>query len=190
VNRPDWVFFMAAGLGILFFGIIEGIVIGVVLSLLLLVARSSRPAARRLGFDPGSRTFLDPSRHDGVQEIPGVLVVRLDGPLFFADAQRFHDEIAAMVSAAGDGLRAVVIDGDAISQTDTDGADVVIALARELRAVGVTLSFARVGLEISALWERAGAVDAVGAERFFPTVRAAVEAVRPDEDGPTEHSPV
>ena len=50
VNRPDWVFFMGAGLGILFFGIIQGIVIGVVLSLLLLVARAS---------DPGS----PPARH-------------------------------------------------------------------------------------------------------------------------------
>jgi SulP family sulfate permease len=190
VNRPDWVFFMAAGLGILFFGIIQGIVIGVVLSLLLLVARASRPATRRLGFDPRSRTFLDPSRHDGVEEIPGVLVVRLDGPLFFADAQRFHDEIDAMVSAAGDDLTAVVIDGDAISQTDTDGADIVIALAEELRKVDVTLSFARVDRQIRDLWERAGAVDAVGAERFFPTVRAAVEAVQPDGEGPTAHTPV
>jgi SulP family sulfate permease len=149
-----------------------------------MVARASRPAVRRLGFDPDSRAFRDSSRHEGVQEIPGVLVVRMDGPLFFADAQRFHDEIDAMVSAAGDGLGAVVIDGDAISQTDTDGADVVIALARELRAVGVTLSFARVDREVRGLWERAGAVDAVGAERFFPTVRAAVEAVGPNGGGP------
>jgi MFS superfamily sulfate permease-like transporter len=177
VNRADWVFYVAAGLGILFFGIIQGIVIGVVLSLLLLVARASRPAARRLGFDRRSRTFRDPRRHEGVEEIPGVLVVRLDGPLFFADAQRFHDELEGMVSASGDGLRAVVIDGDAISQTDTDGADIVIAIAQELRATGVSLSFARVDLDVLGLWERAGAVEAVGPERFFPTVRAAVESI-------------
>jgi high affinity sulfate transporter 1 len=181
VNRADWVFYIAAGLGILFFGIIQGIVIGVVLSLLLLVARASRPAARRLGFDPRSRTFRDPRRHEGVEEIPGVLVVRLDGPLFFADAQRFHDELEGMVSAGGDGLRAVVIDGDAISQTDTDGADIVIAIAQELRATGVSLSFARVDLDVLGLWERAGAVEAVGPERFFPTVRAAVESIASSE---------
>jgi high affinity sulfate transporter 1 len=177
VNRPDWVFYVAAGLGILFFGIIQGIVIGVVLSLLLLVARASHPAARRLGFDPGSTTYRDPTRHEGVEEIPGVLVVRLDGPLFFADAQRFHDELEGMVSEAGDDLAAVVIDGDAISQTDTDGADILIDLAKELRAVGVSLSFARVGLDVLGLWERAGVMEAVGSERFFPTVRAAVDAV-------------
>jgi high affinity sulfate transporter 1 len=188
VNRPDWIFYIAAGLGILFFGIIQGIVIGVVLSLLLLVARASRPAARRLGFDPESRTFLDPRRHEGVEDIPGVLVVRLDGPLFFADAQRFHDELEAMVSVAGEELKAVVIDGDAISQTDTDGADIVIAIAKELRAVGISLSFARVDLEVRSLWERAGVVEAVGTERFFSTIRDAVEAVAsgamsPSQDG-------
>jgi high affinity sulfate transporter 1 len=179
VNRPDWVFYVAAGLGILFFGIIQGIVIGVVLSLLLLVARASRPAVRRLGFDPASRAFRDPERHEGVEEIPGVLVVRLDGLLFFADAQRFHDELVRMVAASGDGLRAVVIDGDAISQTDTDGADIVIEIAKELGAAGVTLSFARVDREVHDLWERAGVSDAVGPGRFFPTVRAAVDAATP-----------
>jgi high affinity sulfate transporter 1 len=179
VNRPDWVFYVAAGLGILFFGIIEGIVIGVVLSLLLLVARASRPAARRLGFDPASGTYLDPRRHEGVQEIPGVLVVRLDGPLFFADAQRFHDEIGEMVTLT-DGLTAVVIDADAISQSDTDGADIVITIAEELRASDVSLLFARVDQEIRGLWQRAGVMEAVGAERFYPTVRAAVEAITPD----------
>jgi high affinity sulfate transporter 1 len=179
VNRPDWVFYVAAGLGILFFGIIQGIVIGVVLSLLLLVARASRPAARRLGFDPTSGTYLDPRRHEGVQEIPGVLVVRLDGPLFFADAQGFHDELMGMVSAT-DHVTAVVIDGDAISQSDTDGADIVITIAKELRASDVSLSFARVDQEIRELWRRAGVMEAVGPERFFPTVRAAVDAVTSD----------
>jgi high affinity sulfate transporter 1 len=177
VNRADWAFYIAAAIGILFLGVIQGILIGVVLSLLLLVARSSHPAARRLGFDPKSSTFLDPRRHEGAQEIPGVLVVRLDGPLFFADAQRVHDELDRMVAEAGEGLTAVVIDGDAISQTDTDGADIVITIARELQAAGVSLSLARVDLEVRSLWERAGVVDVIGAEAFFPTVRAAVDAV-------------
>jgi sulfate permease, SulP family len=62
VNRPDWIFFMGAMLGILFLGIIQGIVIGVALSLLLLVARASRPGIRRLGRKPGSDAYLDAER--------------------------------------------------------------------------------------------------------------------------------
>ncbi len=65
VNRADWVFFMGAGLGILFFGIIQGILIGVVLSLLLLIARSSRTSVRRLGYDPDSGTYHATARAEG-----------------------------------------------------------------------------------------------------------------------------
>jgi high affinity sulfate transporter 1 len=176
VNRPDWVFFVAAALGILFFGIIQGIVIGVILSLLLLVARASRPATRRLGFDPESHAYLDLRRHEGIEQIAGVLIVRLDGPLFFADAHRFHDELISMISASEVEVAAVVIDGDAISQTDTDGADILIAIAEELRAVDMSLSFARVELEVRDLWERADVMDAVGRDRFFPTIREAVDS--------------
>jgi hypothetical protein len=98
-------------------------------------------------------------------------------PLFFADAQRFHDELSSMVSAPGREVKAVVIDGDAIRRTDTDGVDIVITIAKELEATGISLSFARVDLEVRRLWEPAGVLEAVGPECFFPTVRAAMEAV-------------
>ena len=90
VNRADWVFFMGAGLGILCFGIIQGIVIGVVLSLLLLIARSSRTSVRELGTSPTTGTYHEAQRHEGLEAIPGVLIARVDGPLFFADADRFR----------------------------------------------------------------------------------------------------
>src|SRR5215218_5573748 len=88
VNRADWVFFMGAGLGILFLGIIQGILIGVVLSLLLLIARASRTSVRRLGYDPGSGTYHAVARSGGLQTTPDVLIVRIDGPLFFGVADR------------------------------------------------------------------------------------------------------
>jgi sulfate permease, SulP family len=79
VNRADWVFFMGAGLGILCFGIIQGIIIGVVLSLLLLIARASQTAVRRLGRDPTSDAYLDITGREGLETTPGILVVRIDG---------------------------------------------------------------------------------------------------------------
>ena len=62
VSRSDWLCYMAAGLGILFFSIIQGIVIGVVLSLLLLIAHASRPALRRMGQAPSGRTPISTRR--------------------------------------------------------------------------------------------------------------------------------
>ena len=78
---------MGAMAGILFFGIIPGIVIGVVLSLLLLIARASRPGCPPAR--PAIRTPTPTSISSAIPDLettPGVLVVRIDGPLFFADA--------------------------------------------------------------------------------------------------------
>ena len=92
MNRADWVFFMGAGLGILCFGIIQGILIGVVLSLLLLIARSSRTLGARARPRPDHRRpTTTPQRHEGLESRSRAsLVVRVDGPLFFADADRFR----------------------------------------------------------------------------------------------------
>jgi MFS superfamily sulfate permease-like transporter len=178
VNRPDFVFFMGAGLGILFFGIIQGIVIGVVLSLLLLIGRASNPGIRLLRKDPDSDAYLDVDRYHGLKETPGIVVVRVDGPLFFADANRFRDRIRELVEAEQTPVHAVVIDAEAISQTDTDGADILIELASELSSQGASLLLARVEASILDLWRRAGAIEAIGEEHVFHTVFDAVEDSR------------
>jgi high affinity sulfate transporter 1 len=180
VNLADWVFFMGAMLGILFFGIIQGILIGVVLSLLLLVARASNPSIRTMGREAGTDSYLEFDRYDGLESTPGVLIVRVDGPLFFADANRFRDGIKKLIDDAEDPVTEVVIDADAISQTDTDGADILIQLASELEPQGPSLALARVQPPILDLWRKAGAIDAIGADRVYPTVHGAVEGMASD----------
>jgi sulfate permease, SulP family len=175
VNRADWVFFMGAGLGILFFGIIQGILTGVVLSLLLLIARSSRTSIRRLGYDPGSASYHAVARSPELQTVPGVLVARVDGPLFFADADRFRSRIQELVRTDARPA-AVVIDADAVHLTDTDGADILIQVADELRSQGTELALAQVHPPVLALWRRAGLSEVVADDQVFTTVHDAVEA--------------
>ena len=182
VNRPDWVFYLGAMLGILFFGIIQGILIGVVLSLLLLIARASKPGIRRLGRDPKADVWVDVARYSGLETVPGVLAVRMDGPLFFADANRFRDTLNELIRSNRESVRALVVDATAISQTDTDGADIVIQIAGDLRSQGIALAVAHLEHSILELWTRAGAIDAIGPDRIFETVRGAVRAL---ETGPT-----
>jgi MFS superfamily sulfate permease-like transporter len=178
INRSDWIVFVAAMAGILFFGIIAGIAIGVVLSLLLLIARASNPAVRELGRRPGSDAYLDLTRHDDLATTPGLLVVRIDGPLFFANANRFRDRVLELIDAAPEPVAAVVIDAEAVSQTDTDGADVLARLAAELRPRGIEIALARVESGVSDLWRRAGTIEAIGGpERVFHTVKEAVDGV-------------
>jgi sulfate permease, SulP family len=176
VNRADWVFFMGAGLGILFFGIIQGIVIGVVLSLLLLIARSSRTSVRRLGYDAASGSYHALGRHGPLVTPAGILIARIDGPLFFADADRFRTQIRELTHEAG-APTAVVIDTDAVHLTDTDGADILIQVARELASDGVSVALAQVHPSTLALWRRAGLRDVLGDEAVFDSVNEAVSAL-------------
>jgi sulfate permease, SulP family len=174
VDRRDWVFFTGAMAGILFFGILQGVLIGVVLSLLLLIARSSRTSVRPLGRDPKSDTYHYIERHDGLETTPGVLVVRIDGPLFFADADRFRTHLQEYVRQEG-ALAGVVIDAGAVHLSDTDGADILIQVAGELKSRGTSLVLAYVHPPVLELWRRAGVLNAVGDDGVFLTIHNAVE---------------
>jgi SulP family sulfate permease len=176
VNRADWVFFMGAGLGILFLGITQGILVGVVLSLLLLIWRSSKTSIRELRRDPASSAYHDVSRHEGLLPVPGILIARVDGPLFFADADRFRSRLRGLIRSDGD-PKSVVVDAEAVHLSDTDGADIVIQVAEELAADGVSIAFANVHPPVLALWRRAGVLDAIGADSVHETVDEAVEAL-------------
>ncbi len=179
VNPPDTVFFAGAMFGILLFGVIAGIAIGVVLSILMLIARASTPGLHRLGKDPDSDAYLEVERYRSLESTPGMIVVRLSGPLFFADANIFRDGVLRMVDEAEGPIRAVVVNAEAISQSDTDGADALIELAHRFKRREIVFALARVAPEILDLWERAGAVEAIGAEHVYPTVADAVEELEP-----------
>ncbi len=180
VNRSDFVFFIGAMAGILFFGIIAGILIGVVLSLLLLIARSSQTSVRPIGRRPDSDVFHALGDQPDLETTPGVIVVRIDGPLFFADADRFRGRVLELTRADGAPTTTVIVDAESVFLTDTDGADILSQLAGELRADGTELVLARAHPTSLALWKRAGVVDAVGAGNIHATVVGAVDAATPD----------
>jgi len=73
----------------------------------------------------------------------------------------------------------VVVDADAVHLTDTDGADILIQVAGELRSQGVELALARVHPPVLALWRRAGLSEVVADDQVFAKVHEAVEALRP-----------
>ena len=183
VSRADFVFFASAMAGILFVDIIHGILIGVVLSLLMLIARASKPPIRRLARNPDDGSYVDAGLHDRLDIVPRVLTLRLDGPLFFADAERFKESVYDMIETAPEPPEAIVLDADSISLTDTDGADALIDLATELHDKrSLRFAVARVQPPVWQLWERAGLATVLFDGRCFDTVHAAVHAL--DDSAP------
>lgn len=175
-SRRDFTAFVAAGLGVFFVGILVGVVVGVIVSLLLLIATASRSPVRKLAFDRASNVWVPATSVADAAQEPGVLVVEISGPLFFADAGGFREHVLELVDE--DEPYAVVVDLGATAMIDIDGADILTKLQDELERKGVKLLLAHVGERRLDLLTKAGTIEAIGADRVFVTVREAVAAAR------------
>lgn len=174
-SRKDFAAYLAAMAGLLFIGVLAGVLIGVALSLLLLIATASQSPVRRMGFDEQNQIFVDAEDVPSARTLPGVLVAEIDGPLFFADANTFRDALLKMV--ARDSPQAVVIDLNPVTIIDVDGADILTKIHGELTARGVRVTLARVGARERDLLRRTGTLAAYGDENVFVSVRGAVAAL-------------
>jgi SulP family sulfate permease len=105
----------------------------------------------------------------------GIIIDQSHKPLGVSKVDGTYVQV--LIGGVDGPVTAVVVDADAISQTDTDGADIISPVATELRAQDITLALARVQPSVLELWTRAGAIDALGPGRVFRTVREAVNAV-------------
>jgi len=188
LNRRDFAAFLAAAIGLFFIGILAGILIGVVLSLLLLIATASKSPVRRLALDREEKVFVDADKHPEAETIPGIVVAEIYGPLFFADATDFRTAVLAMVQE--NEPHTVVVDLDTATTMDLDGAEILVKLSGELARQEIKVYLARVGSEEIELLSKIGALDEIGSQNIFETVRAAVEAAQQTEDiSPAESSP-
>ncbi len=165
-------------LGVVALGVMEGILIGVVFSLVLLLRALAFPPDAVLGRTPGGSWHDTAHRPDAVP-VHGLLVYRFSAPLFFANCTLFRDRIVAQVDAASLPVSGVVIDGGAIHDVDLMGCETLAELEEELRERGIRLAFGnlrdRVKKDILRGLDLATADD----DLTFPSVAEAAEAVRP-----------
>jgi len=133
--RPDFLAAIAAMLGVLIFGTLPGLVIGMAVSLILLIYRASRPTVATLG-RTSTGLWADHSRHPDAQVKPGIVVIRPQGALFFANADNVRAHVEAL--ATGD-VHAIIVDGEAVPAVDVTAATMLADLARDLQARGIDL---------------------------------------------------
>lgn len=176
--------FMAAGaalLGVLIFDTLPGLVIGIAVSLVLLLARTSRPRVAVLapvGDEPG-RPWVDAERNPSYATVPGVLAVRVEGPLMFANAEYVRTRIRELAAAAP-GLRLVVLDGRATPSVDVTAAAMLVQLRGDLRRDGADLALAEGIGQVRDILARVGSE---GEPVLFTTLDDAVGRGRDHEPG-------
>jgi high affinity sulfate transporter 1 len=176
-RRTEFALALIAFLGVAFVGVIEGILIAIGLSLLLLFWNAWHPYSTVLARVDGRKGYHDVQRHPEGRFVPGLLLFRWDAQLFFANADIFRDRLLAASERVAD-LRWVVIAADAISDIDSSAAEVLVELDRELRERGVTLVFAGLKGQVKDRLARYGLAEVFGPERFESTVGSAVNLYR------------
>jgi len=187
MNKVDAGLSFAAFLGVLVVGVIEGIAVAIALSLGAFVSHAWRPYRAELGRIRGLRGYHDLSRHPDGERLPGIVIVRFDAPLFFANGGIFDDYVRATVTAAGSGVRTVILAAEPITDIDTTAVDELLELDDFLASRGITLIFAEMKGPVKDHLRDYGLNGRFPPERFADTVGAAVDeatgTLRGDLDG-------
>jgi len=141
-DRADAISLILTFFGVIFLGVEEGIVIGVVLSLAVVVWRSSRPHMAVVGRVPGTEHFRNIDRHD-VELANGLIALRIDESIYFANAQVLEDKIESLVAESTDTC-AVLLIMSAVNQLDSTALGMLDELEKNLQAKGISLQFAEI----------------------------------------------
>lgn len=176
VSPSEAVLSLAATAGVAFVGVLEGIVIAVGLSLAAFVRRAWRPYDAVLGRIRGRKGYHDVGRHPEARRVPGLVLYRFDGPLFFGNAEYFDERIRGIVDDAEAEVRRVVIAAEPITDIDSSGAEILGDLIDHLAGIGVTFAFAELKGPAKDELAAFGVLDRLEADRLHPTIGTAVSA--------------
>jgi high affinity sulfate transporter 1 len=178
VSRTEFWLGVLTLAGVLFIDVFEGMIIGLVASALLVLYQSSRPHIASLGRIPGvPGAYSDLKRHPENSAVLGVLILRLDAPIYYASALTVRERIKALVAEAGPSLRAVVLDAAGQDSLDVTSAEVLKGLLVELKGKGIAIYVAELHEPVREFSQRTGLYEIIGEDHIFPTVEAAVRFI-------------
>lgn len=173
VSRPDFAAAAVALLGVLLFGILQGILLASLASVLMLLLRASRPHVAFLGRVPGTGQYGDMARHPENEPIPGVLAFRPEGSLLYVNAEAVRDAVLARLGATAPGaLRLVVCDLSAAPHLDLAAAAMLRKLDAEVRRRGARLAVTGAHGAVRDLLRREGLAEQLGGIHRGATLEA------------------
>ena len=180
VARFDFWIAVAAIIATLLVGVLAGVMIGIGLSLIWLISVATRPHMPVLGREPGTRVFRDLDENPGDQQYPGVVVLGMDGGLFFATSDALEDRIRE-VALSMPGITGIVLDCEGIDFIDSQGSAKMREICELTGQAGITLRLARLKPSVRELLTRDGIVSRIGEENLHGNVDHAVKAQIEDD---------
>jgi sulfate permease, SulP family len=162
--------------GVLVLGILQGVLIGVVLSLLLVIGRASQTRITVLGRVPGRLQFTDLHENPENLSIPGLLILRIEECLFYANAESLRESIMVMVQESDPPVKSVVLDLEMTGELDIAGLEMLGELHRDLQDFGTNLHLSRLQEPARVLLDRSGLGAGIGLQNIHLRTLGAIAA--------------
>lgn len=176
IRTSDALTMLLAFVGVLLFGVVQGIAAGVVFSLLVFIWRSAYPHLAELGYVEEEDAFRDRKRYPQARMMPGVLILRIDASLYFANTAFVEENVRRRIAECPD-VRWVILDLSGTNDIDTVAVGMLEELVGQYSAQDITFVFAGMKGRLRELARKAGWYDNPAMRLNSPTVRHALEEI-------------
>ena len=174
-NKRDFSLLLVAFFATLTFDPVIGIEIGVILSLILVIFRTTRPHVAVLGNVPGTHFYRNIERFDNLIVKDEILIVRFDAQLYFANADYFKEKIEALVAEKGPQLKLIILNAESINNLDSSAVHALAELVRDLNTQGIEIAFTGVKGPVRDAMAKGGIIEVLKNDHFFMSVQEAVD---------------
>jgi len=158
-------------------GIKEGILIGIILSVGMLIYTSTKPHIAILGRIPKTHFYRNIKRFEGLLEInPAILIIRFDAQLFFANVQYFKDKLEDYVFEKGDGLKLIIIDGESINTIDSSGVYMLNDVISKYNNKKIEIVFTGMKGPVRDVLEKSGIMKKIRYQNSFMSIQEGVDS--------------
>lgn len=179
VSRPEFRLSIVASLGVITVGVLPGIVIAVILAMLQLVVKASKPHDAVLGRMPDADGFRDIKNHPQAEALPGLMIYRFESSLLFFNSDFFKSRVRALVKAANPRPRYFLLDAETMPHLDTTGAASLEDVVGELSGQSISFAVVQAKGQVHLMLEQTGLKQKIGERNFFSTLETAVTDLGP-----------
>jgi len=176
ITKLDYYTAIVALVGVLLLGLLAGLLLAAMLGLVVLLFRTKQRNTTVLGRVPETAVFRSTEHYPEGITYPGLLIVRFDGSLFFANAHDFVTAVRQQIAAADPAPKVALLDCESINDIDATAVITLREFRQQLEQTGIQIWFASIKTHVFAIMERAGLDEAVPQEDIYPSLQTAVDA--------------
>ena len=175
VSRNEYYLALFTALSVITIGVLHAVLLAVLITLIRLLAKSSKPHDEILGLDESTNRYHNLIECPDAKEIPGILIYRFESSLVFYNADYFKTRILEVLSQRKDNIKYLILDASSINHIDITASDTLEELTNELSKEGIEILFVKLMNEEHSMLERSGVLEKIGNNKLFDSIRLAVD---------------